>query len=147
MRELSGSNVVELNSEPIWDRRALLPDGAYAVALKDWRTVRLFQRDVLQCAFIVVEGERFGDTLIKYYNVQFIGKPKRHGRFKAARGGDLVHDYARCFGKPPRLDRIPLTRFVQTTVMAITRTVTTDSHQRKAPDCLHWSTFERLQQP
>jgi len=140
------TNVVQFDAGgDIFERRDLVPDGPYVVALMDYRTVKRFNRGCLEAIFKVIEGEQTGAILARFYVVMLTAKPKRRGKFKASRSSALLHDYAWCFGMPPRLDRIPFhDRFSRTPVIAHTRTVKKDSRGIESPPSLHWSTFERL---
>ena len=128
---------------PIFERRSLIPDNEYLVALKDFEVVTKFRRLVAVCQFQVVDGKYLGSYVTRFYTVRSKGGGKK-GAVSVARGSLLLHDYARCFGIPSRPDRVPVSKWMSTPVRAKTRTVKSTSQQHKLPDCLWWSTVESL---
>lgn len=127
----------------VLDRRSLIPDGEYLVALKEFAVVNKFHRLIALCQFQVVDGKYLASYVTRYYTVRAKGRGK-NGAVAVAPGSILLQDFARCFGLPSRRDRVPISKWISTPVLAKTRTVKTSSKQQKLPDCLWWSTFESL---
>lgn len=108
--------------------------GVYSVAYINHATVNAFHRPKVYVRFRIVEGPSTGVVLTRMYRVSAItGKPRRFGRFKASRGGDLFRDWVRLTEGRARPDRIALTALRNCVVSARVRTVTVDYQQRPLP--------------
>lgn len=94
---------------------------------------------------IVSYGEFFEDELSRFYNIsRIIGKPERHGRFKASKKGDFLREYMTLFtGKISRLDRIPMSYFENVIIEGVVGTVTR-SRGRDIPSQLQYSVIKHL---
>ena len=122
--------------------------GIYELAFVDFQTARMFKgkADKLIMQFrITTFGDSFGLILPRYYNVQhIIGKPRRHGRFKASRKGDFLREYLTLFpSRADRLDRIPMTPFQNVLIEGKVKTVTY-ARGREIPKPLQYSKIAEL---
>jgi hypothetical protein len=94
----------------------LVKPGIYDLVFVDFRTAMMFMGKAPKLIMdfrIVTLGQYFETVLSRYYNVQrIIGKPERHGRFKASKKGDFLREYMTLFtGRVNRPDRIPMSCF------------------------------------
>ena len=94
---------------------------------------------------ITTFGDSFGLILQRYYNVKhIIGKPQRHGRFKASKKGDFLREYLTLFpSRADRLDRIPMTPFQNVLIEGKVKTVTF-SRGKDIPKPLQYSKIAEL---
>jgi len=123
------------------ERPPLVPAGKYTVRMVEFKTWLMLGRyPKLVLTFeIITQGEHFGIRLPRFYNVKrIIGRAERGGRFKVGWRSAFLADYARLFGLPQRLDRIPMSRFREMAVVAKVETVRTDVQQRPIPRDLRY---------
>ena len=125
---------------------SLVPDGVYDVVLVDYLTKYIFRSPKLILNLRIVEqGEHYGKTLSRYYNVKKLkSKAGKNGDFQVSRGSDFVYDFHACFGIQKRLDRMPMTRFKNVIIRVKTKTVKKNYRQREIPECLKYSVIGEL---
>jgi hypothetical protein len=130
------------------DRYPLLPPGRYRVLFDHWQTIMLFARaPKLALWFVISEpGEAFGKRIAKFYNVsRVVGRPGRNGRFRVGKRSHLVKDFYRLLpDRVQRLDRLPISAFGQSELVAEVRTVESDFQQSKLPQALTYSVINKL---
>lgn len=129
------------------ERPALLTPGDYDVSFVGFSTCVLFSRAYkLRVQFKVLTlGEHFEQRISRFYNVaRLIGRPGTGGRFKVGFHSDFLREFAKLFGAPARLDRIPMTNFERKIIVARVRTVEMGSAQRPIPECLRYSVISEL---
>lgn len=128
------------------DELILIPEGTYRLSYQYHRT--WFYQGKFQKLIVMFRVMDFGDyfeaPLAAYYNVSIKGKPKHNGTFKAGWRSRFMFDYATCFGKPVRKDRIPMTDFKKNLVLGKVRTVEKNYQQRDYPDTLKYSVVDSL---
>lgn len=129
------------------ERPPLVPPGLYDVVFDRYYTWMMFGRaPKLTLRFhIITMGEHFEQTLCRHYNIKkLIGRPAASGRFKVGFSSDFLREFAKLFGAPARLDRIPMSNFERHILIAKVRTVSRSSGQREIPDGLQYSTIDEL---
>jgi len=129
------------------DRPALVTPRAYDLRYQFYETARMFGRaQKLILWFTIAEpGDDFDKPLPRYFNItRLIGKPQKYGQFKVGFNSDFLREYAKLFGVPKRLDRIPMTAFDNRFVRAKVRTVTTGAGQQDIPDSLQYSVVSEI---
>lgn len=141
---MSSSSVFgQLDGErPVW-----LPPGEYDVSLAGFATSVLFSKaPKLRLQFKVLTlGEHFEKVICRFYNVtRLIGRPGPHGRFKVGFHSGFLREYAKLFGSPTRLDRIPMTNFERKIFVARVRTVERGAAQERIPEGLRYSVISEL---
>ena len=128
------------------DDLILVPDGEYELSYQHYKTW-LYQGRYpkVVVAFRIFDlGEHNDKPVMAYYNAKIKGKPRKNGQFTAGWRSRLMWDYAQCFGKPARKDRITMSRFKHHLVKAQVRTVTHNSGQKKYPSGLEYSVVDEL---
>ncbi len=124
------------------DDLVLVPDGEYQLSYR-FHTTWLYMGRIpkVVVVFRIADyGEHFDKPILRYYNPSKIfGKPRKNGVFSAGWRSCLMWDYAKCFGKPARKDRIPMGRFKDHLIRGKTRTVTHNKDQKRYPDGLTYS--------
>ena len=129
------------------DDLILIPDGEYQLSYRHHVTWNFMGRSPkLIITFRIMDmGEHYEKPILSYYNVnKIIGKPRKNGHFSAGWRSNIMMDYATCFEKPPRKDRISMCRFKEHFVIAKIRTVTKNREQKKYPDSLRYSVVHEL---
>ncbi|NND82509.1 MAG: hypothetical protein HKN50_08790 [Gammaproteobacteria bacterium] len=129
------------------DDLILIPPGEYELSYQyhvTWLYMGRIPKVVV--AFRIASlGEHFGKPIFAYYNVGKIsGKPRKNGQFSVGWRSRFMWDYAMCFGKPIRKDRIPMVRFREHIVIGKLRTVTSNHEQKKYPESLQYSVVDEL---
>lgn len=127
----------------------LVTPGSYDLRFDYYETSILFGKAAkLTLWFTVIEvgHEQFGQgRLPRYFNiVKPIGRRGRDGRFKVGPKSDFIREYARLFGAPARLDRIPMSEFERHIIRGKVRTVMHGSDQRPIPEGLRYSVIDEL---
>lgn len=127
----------------------LVKPGTYDLRFDYYATAMMFGRApkvILHFTIIEMGCEYFDAVqLPRYYNVTKLAeRPRKYGRFKVGFRSNFLRDYARLFGVPSRLDRIPMTAFERVIIRGRIRTVTEGSDQRVIPDGLQYSVIEEL---
>lgn len=130
------------------DLPPLIKPGLYDFVLVDFRTAKMFMGKAPKLIMdfrIVTQGEYFEVVLSRYYNVaRIIGKPERHGRFKASTKGDFLREYMTLFpSKVSRLDRVPMSNFETVMIEGKVETVIR-SRGRDIPKPLQYSRISQL---
>jgi len=129
------------------ERPALVVPKVYDLRFIYHETARMFGQALkLILWFTIAEaGDDFDKKVARYYNVKrIIGTPQRDGAFKVAFQSDFLREYAKLFGMPSRLDRIPMSKFPGCFVSGKVKTVTTGRNQREIPKSLQYSVIEEL---
>jgi hypothetical protein len=126
----------------------LVKQGIYKFVFVSYETVRLFggkSPKLILWFRIVSEGEHFGVTLPRYYNVKrIIGKPRKNGDFSIGRNSNFAREYAELFSIPRRLDRMPMTIFKNKMIKGKSKTVTSGFNQKKIHKTLQYSVISEL---
>jgi hypothetical protein len=129
------------------DDLVLVPQGEYILSYQHhttWFFMGRFPKVVVTYRIFDM-GEQNDKPILAYYNPKkIIGKPRKNGHFTAGWRSRFMWDYANCFGKPARQDRIPMCRFKDNLVVAKIRTVTHNRDQRKYPEGLEYSVVSEL---
>jgi len=124
-----------------------IPDGEYQLSYRHhatWLYMGRFPKVVVTYR-IADMGEHFDKPILGYYNAsKIVGKPRKNGHFSAGWRSRLMWDYAICFGKPARKDRISMCRFKEHLVLGKVRTVTHNRDQKAYPDGLSYSVVGEL---
>lgn len=125
----------------------LVKPGVYDLAFVSYRTALMFmgRAPKLEMRFrIVTMGEFFAVELSRYYNVaKLIGKPGRNGRFKPESKGDFLREYMTLFTGVTRLDRIPMSNYLDKLIEGKVSTVTR-ARGRDIPKQLQYSVVSEL---
>ncbi len=147
-RLTKAASVAEMGlvSGVVGDLIPIVPAGEYLVALDHYRTAMMFGRQPkLIMGWRVVEGERMGIVIPRFYNVrQLKSKPGNRGKFLIGRHSDYLHDYVRLHGRPDRLDRMPMTPWRNCILRAEVGTVTSGRGGRELPEPLQYSKVLRF---
>lgn len=126
----------------------LVPPGEYDLAFVAFETKAMFRKSakVILRFKIASPGAGFGRQVERYYNAtKLTGKAGRGGCFKIGARSDLLLEYVNLFcERPPRLDRIPMSRFDNRIIRARLRTVSADHRQRKLHELLNYSVVAEL---
>jgi hypothetical protein len=136
-----------MNDHILEDDFVLIPDGEHELQYLGHKTWLYMGRSpkIVVTFQIVSSGEHHGKIVFAYYNAMTItGKPRKNGRFTVGWRSDFMMDYATCFGKPLRRDRISMQPFRGQTVIGRLRTVTKNRDQRNYPDGLQYSVVDEL---
>ena len=126
------------------DNYFLMPEGEYDLAYVRYETLYMFAKaPKLVITFrIITEGPFFGKKISRFYNVKSISK---NGKFKVGRKRDFIYEYAKLFGLPARLDRIPLgSKFSKHIFIGKIEDVKNDYKQRSMPEGLRYSKIAEL---
>ena len=122
------------NTEPEFtideEELPLTPEGEYTLGYDYYETYQFFGTPKIKMFFTVLDGgEYYGTKINRYYNVRgLIGGPKKYGRFNPPGwNSDLIRDWIKLFGKPPRKSRLTLRAFKSVLIKAMVSTVTEDS--------------------
>lgn len=131
---------VEVND--VW-----VPPGKYTVMFKECETGTFFGTPKIVLYFTIADSGRYhGVVLPKFYGAISVEKStsKKAVKFTCGKRSNFIRDFARLFGLPRRLDRIPMTRFSEQPLVAAVRTVKRDYSQRPILDDLRYSVIDRL---
>ena len=116
----------------------LIPPDTYELNYVAHRLQRRFRRGVLEVYFQV---EDLRVTLPRYYSVTITGKTT----FRAAGGSDLVRHFNRLFpDRIRRLDRIPVARLGDQTIIGTVDTVTRDHENKNLDEEAQYSVVRSL---
>jgi hypothetical protein len=129
------------------DRPTLVTPRAYDLRYRSYETAKMFGRaQKLILMFTIAEpGDDFDKPLPRYFNItRLIGKPQKNGAFKVGFNSDFLREYAKLFGVPTRLDRIPMSNFDGCFVRAKVRTVATGNAQQEIPKALQYSVVSEI---
>ena len=129
------------------ERPAMVAPRVYDLRYRHYETARMFGRaQKLILWFTIAEpGDDFDKQLPRYYNIsRLIGRPQKYGQFKVGFNSDFLREYADLFGVPPRLDRIPMSKFEHCFVRGKVRTVTTASGQQPKHKDLQYSVVDEI---
>lgn len=143
------ADIVSFPTKPPVDE--LIPhveDGVYTLTYVCHSTGTYF-RNALKVAFwfrVVDPGQHFGKMIPRYYNVKrFKGKKGLNGAFVPGRSSDFIREYCTLFTNPiNRLDRLPMTPFLNVLIKGKTRTVTRSGNQKNLPESLYYSVIDEL---
>jgi len=129
------------------DDLVLLPEGEYQLSYQyhsTWFYMGKYPKLVV--LFRVFDpGQHNDKPVLAYYNLRkIVGKPRKNGHFHVGWRSDFMWDYTTCFGRPPRRDRIAMSRFKDHFVKANIRTVTHNREQKKYPSGLEYSVVDNL---
>lgn len=124
----------------------LIAPGVYTVCAITWSTFRVFGRaNKVALKLRIIDGPHFDTEIYRYYNVlELLGKPGRHGRFRAASKCDLVREYSAIVGRPSRRDRLAMTRLENQILEAQVYTVTSSRDQSPLHASTHYSIAKKL---
>ena len=125
----------------------LIPEGEYTLAYcyhQTWFYMGSIPK--LLIAFRVSDfGLHYEKPLFAYFNLRKImGKAGKNGKFNAGWRSRFMFEYAQCFDRPKRKDRISMRPFKENFVTASIRTVTHNRNQREYPNGLKYSVVEEL---
>lgn len=120
--------------------------GDYLVALDHYKTQLMFGRQPkLIMAFRVADGEHTGVLVPKFYNVRRLkSKAGRRGKFEVGRHSDYLYDFARLYGLPKRLDRLPMRPWYESLLKAKVVTVKRGRGGRELPVPLQYSKIDQF---
>lgn len=125
----------------------LIPSGLYTLRMLEWRTVKYLGRVpklVLRLS-ICDPGPHFEEILERWYNVKsLLGPPRQSGLFVPGWSSDLYRDYLLIAGRPPRRDRLSLSKLKTVLLLGEVQTVTTDRIQRQLHPVQQYSVVRRL---
>jgi len=128
--------------------KPLIPEGEYQLKFQGYSTKIMFGGPKLILKFSIVDfGEFNGITLYRYYGVKkLIGKVGNRGLFKAKQTGDFLIEYFNLFPDQSitRLDRIPMERLSNVTIVGKVRTVLKNNQQKKLPEQVKYSAIGEL---
>ncbi len=127
----------------------LIPEGLYQCSFNFYETRHGgggFSPKVAMQFVILPPNAYAGTTLYKFYNVSEVGNPAGlNGPFIPPFGGNFVRDYFKFFGRPPRLDQMPINKpFKELTWSCLVETVTTDPKRRKIPKDAQYSIIRNI---
>ena len=126
-----------------------IPDGRYEAVFEKYTKARPYgdRKPKIAIWFEITSSEdAIGVVLPKYYNVELVeDSERRKNDFKG--GGhcsQFVRDYLRLFGKPARLNRIPMNVFRNKVFSIFVRTVKTDSRKQELPEAAYYSVVDQI---
>lgn len=136
------------STESVDGLKPLIPDGEYTVEVDGWETTMRCGKPklVLHCR-IIDYGQYLCVPLQRWYNInRIIGKPRRKGTFHASGfHSDLVLEFVNVFGEvPKRLDRIPLSRYLDVPVRVRVRSVGIRADRTPLPGPLQYSVIDEV---
>jgi hypothetical protein len=101
----------------------------------------------LALQFEILTPDQYAGTMLnKFYNVAEVRNPVgRNGPFIPPFRGDFIRDYFKFFGRPTRLDRMPINKpFQELTWACLVETVTKDPKGRAIPDDARYSIIRSI---
>jgi hypothetical protein len=127
----------------------LIPEGLYQCGFNFYETHHGgggFSPKVVMQFVILPPNDYAGTMLYKFYNVAEVRNPVgRNGPFIPPFRGDFTRDYFNFFGKPTRLDRMPINKpFQEFTWACLVETVTTNPKGRAIPDDARYSIIRSI---
>ena len=127
--------VFDLAQEP------LVPDDEYEFVYARHKYVPSFggKPKLFMWFRITSLGEHHGKELPRFYNVRTSNK-----RYSPPRNGVLTREMRQLFGNSLKARGLPLQQLKESVLLGITRTVSTDSRQKKLHSINRYSVIDRL---
>ena len=127
--------VFDLAQEP------LVPDDKYEFVYARHKYVLSFggKPKLFMWFRITSLGEHHGKELPRFYNVRTSNK-----RYSPPRNGVLTREMRQLFGNSLKARGLPLQQLKESVLLGITRTVSTDSRQKKLHSINRYSVIDRL---
>ncbi len=127
---------------------SLIPEGMYQCEFHSYETRHSggFGPKLALKFEILQPDEYAGIVLERFYNVaELPNGAGRKGQFIPPFRGDFVRDYFNFFGRPTRLDRMPIYKpFKELTWACLIETVTTDPKGRAIPEGARYSIIRSI---
>ena len=127
--------IFDLTSEP------LVPDDKYEFVYASHKYVPSFggNSKLFMWFRITSLGEHHGKELLRFYNVRVSNK-----RYRPPRNGLMTREMRQLFGNSLKARGLPLQQLKGSVLLGITRTVSTDSRQKKLHSINRYSVIDQL---
>lgn len=138
--------VIDTQGEESSDFDPLIPPGIYEARYIDHETWFNYRRPKIKMRFsILKQGEHFGKIIPAYFGVKKLkGKPSKFGHFVPGKLSKFTENYVRLFGRPHRLDKIPMSNFGKVIICVKVETVTNTSWGAKHAPGLEYSKIDEF---
>jgi len=145
---MSAAPRLELVNSIEWGGDLLIDPGRYRLKFEFCETRMIFGHAKIALRFTIADfGQFFGTPMTRWYNARrLIGRASRNGNFAlSGKRSDLFIEHCELFDmRIPRLDRVPMSAFNNTYILAEVETVTKRHDQRSLPEQAQYSIVRRL---